>query len=463
MRICKRLNCALAVLLLSGNMMCSDVNAFEYEWITKGQDIDEVAKESLQNVEKYMNSKDKNKYRESVKTLQPYILKKGSFNSRYDFRKESKYAILYHFSLACYLGGLKLTNGLSYSTLDEIIGDKDNSPWVKQMQCLSCLLKGLNMARIFSLPKNRDASNLKIAESLLRPFIASDKSKTLLQNYLALLDTTDQNSLAKFQTILGKSRNYTEICKKIDAYARYYLGVVLFCLSFAQEVDTAEVVSILNPIENSPFLSVDRQNLIKVITAAFAGRKESQNTAGSEASAVSFTSDEIESVLNLSDADLESIVTMGGYNSKDDSVQSEAPRPLTPPSRPAPPIPNAAANPRVSSSSSGSIPPPPPVSSPVTAPQSATTSSSESAPTTATSSRPPMNGNLLLEIQQGFKLKKVANPDSDTEKAKRKEKAQNSTPQGAMMGELDKRLAQIRKATGGGDDSDSDESELDFE
>ena len=74
-----------------------------------------------------------------------------------------------------------------------------------------------------------------------------------------------------------------------------------------------------------------------------------------------------------------------------------------------------------------------------------------------------MNGNLLLEIQQGFKLKKVANPDSDTEKAKRKEKAQNSTPQGAMMGELDKRLAQIRKATGGGDDSDSDESELDFE
>ena len=113
--------------------------------------------------------------------------------------------------------------------------------------------------------------------------------------------------------------------------------------------------------------------------------------------------------------------------------------------------------------SSGSVPPPPPL------PDKDKTQSQEKKGGKVTASDESRDqkvveghDNLLLEIQKGFKLKKVQNPDSPDAKKDKKKKAQN-TPQGGMMGELAKVLQQRRGAISGSDNDSqaSDDSFLD--
>ena len=156
--------------------------------------------------------------------------------------------------------------------------------------------------------------------------------------------------------------------------------------------------------------------------------------------------------------------------------------PLAPPV--APPVPSTSSSiplpPPLPESSGGGIPLPPPLPEsseggiplPPPLPDSSTPASSAGSGTPATGaelenspppSEPgPARGNLLLEIQRGFKLKKVGDPMLKKKDKPKKKPAGGGGGGGGLMGELTKRLMMMRKATSGSaDDSDGEDNNND--
>ncbi len=324
----KYLVCASIILVLNGYISATDMKV-DHEALTRGISLIEDAQTRLDRAKEYI---DKREYINAVKSLVNAFTKHGELRlSAYTSSRQSEYIIRLYWSIACYLADYQNQNGLHYTILDKIIADESSNSWISQIRCLSKLLSGFHKVRTYSvgyssksnhridekewLAKSSNAENLREAIEILKPFITNlghastekDGVGELVKHYLTLLDTTDRSSINKFTSIIpcGDLRDPAEICRRVDAYTRYYTIMALESLSLTAGYTSSDedyMISILAPFNNtdslySSFLDKYQQKRIQQLIEKY---KDKLETLSKEL-------EETDSVLSMSD--LESVAT----------------------------------------------------------------------------------------------------------------------------------------------------------
>ncbi|MBQ7672939.1 MAG: hypothetical protein IJT36_00160 [Alphaproteobacteria bacterium] len=333
----KYLVCASIILVLNGYISATDMKV-DHEALTRGISLIEDAQTRLDRAKKYI---DEREYTNAIKILMPAFTKHGELRSKaYNNNKQSEYIVRFYSSDACYLADYRDKTGLHYTILDKIIADESSNPWISQIRCLSKLLSGFHKSRTYSvgyssksnhridekewLAKSSNASNLREAVEILKPFITNlghasiekDGGGELVKHYLKLLDTTNRSSINKFTSIIpcGDLRDPAGICRRVDAYARYYTIMALESLSLTTGYTSSDedyMISTLAPFKNtdslySSFLDRYQQKRIQQLVEKYKDKLEttlSEELEGTETS----NPDETGSVWSMSD--LESVAT----------------------------------------------------------------------------------------------------------------------------------------------------------
>ncbi|MBR1735057.1 MAG: hypothetical protein IJ730_06405 [Alphaproteobacteria bacterium] len=436
----KYLFCAAIALFSNEYVLCSQPQPplFDYKIIINNQGIDEKADNCFREAKRIYKKDEEGKIQKTIAIKAINELIKVACSKEYESsnlevdKLKVRYAGRFCISLISYQAGItdeKRNYKYSYKLLDEIIENskKIDDPSIKQIYNMSKFLKGIQLVRIFSGKGKKDfkqcATELKEAIELLNEFIVKDpktrKDKSKLVNYyLRILGTNDESSLKKFKFIVGgKINDYEDICKRIDAYARYYLGMALFCLSSvdSDEINLDDIIAIGIPIEEEYKNIFDQDQhklkIISVITSACLGRK----AKGGE----SFDEDEVLTV--LSDDDFITVCTNLPVENAEEDSKSDRPEvlrssyPSSVKTKKTTEASNSGSENSSSSSSSssgGGIPVAPPL------PPTATNQAS-------VSPHPSLPAGLMADIQAGCKLKKIGKTESD--RAETTEANQNST------------------------------------
>lgn len=252
--------------------------------IMNGMDIVPDAKERLTKVQKYIDERNYFQAKDELKGVFTGLDLMPQYADSYN--KASEYVVRFYLSLSYYLAGITVPSGRQYKILDPVIHD-GGLPWMDQLRCVSQLLSGFHRAhthsigysvkglsteeikerkRIWLAGSSVHGDSLCQALDFLSQFITDlapasvatfRQKEALVFHYLKLLNTSDVSSLNKFTAVIpynSSQKTSVGVCRRIDAYARYYSGLAfdsLLLLGKKNESDINLIVGLLTPFEES--------------------------------------------------------------------------------------------------------------------------------------------------------------------------------------------------------------------